>query len=68
MRRGKLYISYLAYFDHAGCALGIYARCTARINGRPGLLCQTVMEGDLRLEPLLGTTVVKELVAARETK
>ena len=40
--------SSLAYYDHAGCALGICARCTAKINGKPALLCQTVVQqGDL---------------------
>ena len=53
----------LAYYDHAGCSLGICGKCTARINGKPGLLCQTpVNDGDLTLEPLKKENVLKDLV------
>ena len=52
----------LAYYDHAGCSLGICGRCTARINGRPGLLCQTPVKGDITLEPLNQKKVLKDLV------
>ena len=43
--------STLAYYDHAGCALGICARCTGRINGKAGLFCQVPVSGDVTLEP-----------------
>jgi len=52
----------LAYYDHAACGLGICARCTGVINGKPGLFCQTVLRGDVTLEPISKTRVVKDLV------
>ncbi len=54
--------STLAYYDHAGCALGICGRCTGRINGKPGLLCQTIIAGDVTLEPLSPAAALKDLV------
>ncbi|MFH1091827.1 MAG: 2Fe-2S iron-sulfur cluster-binding protein [Pseudomonadota bacterium] len=58
--------SSLAYYDHAGCSLGICARCTARINGKPGLLCQTRVEpGELTLEPVSADRVIRDLVTRR---
>ncbi len=44
--------STLAYYDHAGCALGICARCTGRVNGKAGLFCQVPVSGDVTLEPI----------------
>ncbi len=58
--------STLAYYDHAGCALGICGRCTGKINGHAGLICQTRVEGDITLEPLNQKKVVKDLVITRE--
>jgi succinate dehydrogenase/fumarate reductase-like Fe-S protein len=55
----------LAYYDHAACDLGICARCTGRINGRPGLFCQTVLQGDATLEPVSPSRVLKDLVAKK---
>lgn len=52
----------LAYYDHAGCSLGVCGKCTGRINGKPGLFCQTPVDGDLRLEPLSKENVFKDLV------
>ncbi len=60
--------STLAYYDHAGCALGICGRCTARINGKPGLLCQTPVSDDLKLEPLSRDKVLKDLVCVKPKK
>ena len=60
--------STLAYYDHAGCSLGICGRCTAKINQKPGLLCQTPVEGDVTLEPLNPNKVVKDLVIERKGK
>lgn len=58
--------STLAYYDHAGCSLGICGRCTATINGKPGLLCQTPICGEeLMLEPLKKERVLKDLVVAK---
>jgi succinate dehydrogenase/fumarate reductase-like Fe-S protein len=57
--------STLAYYDHAGCSLGICGRCTGRINGKPGLFCQTPIQGDINLEPLSEKRVLKDLVIKR---
>jgi succinate dehydrogenase/fumarate reductase-like Fe-S protein len=55
----------LAYYDHAACDLGICARCTGIINGKPGLFCQTVIRGDVTLEPSSKTKIIKDLVVRR---
>jgi succinate dehydrogenase/fumarate reductase-like Fe-S protein len=55
----------LAYYDHAACDLGICARCTGMINGKPGLLCQTILEGDVTLEPLSPPKVLRDLVTKK---
>jgi fumarate reductase iron-sulfur subunit len=54
--------STLAYYDHAGCSLGICGRCTGKINGKAGLFCQTRIQGDTTLEPLSESRVLKDLV------
>jgi succinate dehydrogenase/fumarate reductase-like Fe-S protein len=58
----------LAYYDHAGCDLGICARCTGKINGKGGLFCQTPIEGDTCLEPVSPSNVLKDLVTKRTPK
>jgi len=60
--------SSLAYYDHAGCALGICARCTGKVNGKGGLFCQTPVTGDVRLEPASSANVIKDLVVRRRGK
>jgi succinate dehydrogenase/fumarate reductase-like Fe-S protein len=55
----------IAYFDHAACALGICARCTGRINGKVGLLCQTELVGDVTIEPMNSDRVVRDLVVGK---
>ena len=52
----------VAYYDHAGCSLGICGRCTGRINGKPGLFCQTPVNEDVTLEPLSQDKVIRDLV------
>jgi hypothetical protein len=54
--------STIAYYDHAGCSLGICGRCTGKINGKPGLFCQTPISGDVTLDPLSESRVLKDLV------
>jgi succinate dehydrogenase/fumarate reductase-like Fe-S protein len=54
--------STLAYYDHAACSLGICARCSGRINGKPGLFCQSPITGDATLDPLSPGKVIKDLV------
>jgi succinate dehydrogenase/fumarate reductase-like Fe-S protein len=55
----------LSYYDHAACDLGICARCTGRIDGKPGLFCQAVLQGDVTLEPTSKDRVLKDLVAKK---
>jgi succinate dehydrogenase/fumarate reductase-like Fe-S protein len=58
----------IAYYDHAGCDLGICARCTGRINGKAGLFCQTLVdgEGELVLEPTNEDRVLRDLVMKKK--
>ncbi len=58
----------LAYYDHAGCSLGICARCMGKLNGRPCLLCQTEITGDSVIEPVNATRVLRDLVMQRAGK
>ena len=58
----------IAYYDHAGCDLGICARCTGMINGKPGLFCQTLLEGDVTLEPVSKSRVLRDSVIKKEEK
>ena len=58
--------SSIAYYDHAGCDLGICGKCTGIINGKPGLFCQTVLERDATLDPMPKSRVIKDLVAKKE--
>ncbi len=60
--------STVAYYDHAGCALGICARCAGKVNGKSGLLCQTMVEGDVVLDPASESRVVKDLVCGKGGK
>ncbi|AFM26143.1 L-2-amino-thiazoline-4-carboxylic acid hydrolase [Desulfomonile tiedjei] len=59
--------STLAYYDHAGCSLGICGRCTGRIDGKPGLFCQTSVDGDVTLEPLSKEKALKDLVIDKDS-
>ncbi len=56
--------STLAYYDHAGCSLGICGKCLGRIDGKPGLFCQKIVEGDLVLDPVNPSKVIRDLVCA----
>lgn len=58
--------STLAYYDHAGCSLGICARCTGKINGKAGLFCQTAVSDDMTLEPTKKDRVLKDLVMKKK--
>ena len=55
----------LAYYDHAACQHGICGRCTLLIDGKPGLMCQTIIYENMRIEPLPDTKVVRDLVYLR---
>ena len=52
----------LAYYDHAACNQGICQRCLIQINGSTGLMCQTLVTGDMTLEPLSTQVVERDLV------
>ena len=55
----------IAYYDHAACALGACGRCTGKVNGKPGLLCRIPVEGDIRIEPVTESKVIRDLVVRR---
>ncbi len=52
----------LAYYDHAACAQGVCKTCTAKINGKPALMCQTLVTGDVTVEPAGKLAPVRDLV------
>jgi succinate dehydrogenase/fumarate reductase-like Fe-S protein len=56
----------LAYYDHAGCALGICARCNCKVNGKAALFCQVPVSGDLTIEPISPSRVLKDLVCEKK--
>ena len=56
----------LAYYDHAGCALGICARCNCKVDGKAGLFCQVSVSGDLTIDPISPSRVLKDLVCERK--
>ncbi len=58
----------LAYYDHAACNQGICKRCLIQINGVTGLMCQTLVTGDVTLDPLPRFEVIKDLVTAQGSK
>ncbi len=55
----------LAYHSHEACLRGVCGRCMMIINGEAGLACQTLVQGDLTLEPPPGVRVVKDLVYSK---
>lgn len=57
--------STLAYYDHAACAQGICKTCVARINGKAALMCQTMVTGDITVEPAGKFEVVRDLVTRK---
>jgi succinate dehydrogenase/fumarate reductase-like Fe-S protein len=58
--------STLAYYDHAGCDLGICGKCIGLINGKSRLFCQTLIEGDVTLEPIEIKRVLRDLVVKKK--
>jgi succinate dehydrogenase/fumarate reductase-like Fe-S protein len=45
--------------------LGICGRCTGKINGKPGLFCQTPVQGDVTLDPVREDRVLRDLVTVK---
>ena len=60
--------STLAYYDHAGCALGICARCNCKVDGKATLFCQAPVSGDLTIDPISPSRVLKDLVCERKKR
>ena len=54
--------STLSYYDHAACKHGLCGKCAMTINGKTSLACQTLVDGDLVLEPPSRYKVIKDLV------
>lgn len=50
----------LGYFSC--CNRGLCARCTVRIDGRPGLSCQVPVTGDITVEPVNKERVIRDLL------
>lgn len=55
----------LAYYDHAACNQGICRRCLVQIDGKPGLMCQTLVRGNLTVDPLPRFALIRDLVTNR---
>jgi len=49
------------------CRIGLCTVCIMRINGRNRLACNTLVEGDIRVEPKSGSRVIKDLVTEIES-
>ncbi len=65
--------STIAVYDHAGCDLGICARCTGKINKSAGFFCQTPIDESLDeiiLEPrsMDKDRVLKDLITKNRKK
>lgn len=58
----------LSYYDHGICAQGLCKRCTALVNGKPELICQYPVTGDVQVEPLPKFRVIKDLVYDKEAR
>jgi succinate dehydrogenase/fumarate reductase-like Fe-S protein len=58
----------LTYYDHAACAQGICKTCTAKINGKAALMCQTLVTGDVTVAAAGRLPVINDLVTQRGGK
>jgi len=56
--------SALAY--DMSCRIGLCSACMMRINGKNCMACNTVVKGNITVEPTPGQSVIKDLVV--ETK
>ncbi|MEM3697758.1 MAG: 2Fe-2S iron-sulfur cluster-binding protein [Candidatus Bathyarchaeia archaeon] len=54
--------STLAYYSHTACRRGVCGRCTLMINGKASLACQTIVQGDVTIEPPSKFQVIRDLV------
>jgi len=55
----------LAYYDHAACRHGICGGCSLVVNGKPSLACQTLVLGNISVEPPKNFKVIRDLVYKR---
>ncbi len=60
--------SSLAYYSHQVCGHGMCGVCTLKINGTPRLACQTVVEDNMIIEPLINKNVFVDLVNKTERR
>ena len=52
----------LSFYSHSACLHGICGRCIVRVDGKPCLACQTVLDGsDIVIDPIR-FDVVKDLI------
>ncbi len=51
---------------YVSCRRGICGDCVVRVNGEPKFACMEIVTGDLTLEPISNTHVIKDLVCVRE--
>lgn len=58
----------LAYYDHAGCGVGVCARCNCKVDGKAGLYCQIPVSGDVTIDPISPSKVLKDLVCERKRR
>jgi fumarate reductase iron-sulfur subunit len=58
----------LAYYDHAGCGVGVCARCNCKVDGKAGLYCQVPVSGDVTIDPISPSRVLRDLVCERTRK
>jgi fumarate reductase iron-sulfur subunit len=57
--------STLAYYSHSACTQGICGQCSVMINGKSGLLCQTLVEDSMVLSLRKGAKIIKDLIYQR---
>lgn len=58
----------LAYYSHTACKRGVCGRCMLMVNGRASLACQTMVSGDVTIEPPPKFKVIRDLVYITERR
>ena len=51
---------------YSSCRIGKCMGCQVMVNGKAAFACTAPVEGDIRVEPLKGFTVIKDLVVMRK--
>ena len=64
----EIYEGGLAYY--ASCRIGVCQGCFARVNGKPVRICTEIVNEDIKVEPLKGYPVIRDLLVdvSRKTK